>query len=469
MVEKLKRMSFEIKRITSGPKHHLFGFHDLVQTNAKGDLALSLEVDDISHPPLPGETCWSGVVPAEGGKFIPIHKTHTWNYPQGARQQWIGDSDLYLCNDRADDGRLICRVVDARKCQIVKTLPFPVHCLDASCRYAYFINYDRLYSLGAYGYTPFCDTEKHRVEDIPTDDGIFRGNLETGEIELLLSIRDIAAAGERSPKKVGYPHFLSHLEVNPSGTRVSCLHQYRVQDGGDIARLVTFGCDGRDVHVLCKGEVSHYTWVDDNHLAFYGGDMAAMAAKRELWIWNLPAARLILPSIKWLVKRIRNEKAAAPTHGSGGCGKMGLQVVEDSTVHEMHNAAPGIIIEDGHPMTNPVWRDWIVMDTYPGKRDFRKLFLYNLKSSEIVSLGEYPMSLKTVDKTKFDLRKVYYGVDGRIKKAFNESQYLHFRSGLHCDLHPRWGHDGRIVFFDSIHEADERQLYAIDVGSVVCR
>ena len=76
----------EVIRITNGPKHHLFGFHDLVQSNAKGDLALALEVDDISHPPLPGETCWSGVVPTDGGEFIPIHTTHTWNYPQGARQ-----------------------------------------------------------------------------------------------------------------------------------------------------------------------------------------------------------------------------------------------------------------------------------------------------------------------------------------------------------------------------------------------
>ena len=78
-------MKFNVRRVTDGPKHHLFGFHDLVQSNARGDLILSLEVEDISRPPMPGETCASGVV--RDGAFIKIHDTHTWNYPQGARQQ----------------------------------------------------------------------------------------------------------------------------------------------------------------------------------------------------------------------------------------------------------------------------------------------------------------------------------------------------------------------------------------------
>lgn len=130
----------------------MFGFHDLVQTNAKGDLALALEIDDISHPPLPGGTCKSGVVDLKTHEFISIHDTQTWNYPQGARQQWLGDSDLYVCNDRESDGRLVSRFVDARNRKIVKTLPFPVHCINANIQKAVYIDYDRLHSVGAYGY-----------------------------------------------------------------------------------------------------------------------------------------------------------------------------------------------------------------------------------------------------------------------------------------------------------------------------
>jgi len=40
-------------------------------------------------------------------------------------------------------------------------------------------------------------------------------------------------------------------------------------------------------------------------------------------------------------------------------------------------------------------------------------------------------------------------------------------TGFRCDLHPRWGHSGRLVCIDSIHEAGERQMYVIDVSEVV--
>ena len=42
-------MNVEIQRLTNGPKHHLFGFHDLLITNHAGDKLLSLEVDTINR------------------------------------------------------------------------------------------------------------------------------------------------------------------------------------------------------------------------------------------------------------------------------------------------------------------------------------------------------------------------------------------------------------------------------------
>ena len=134
-------VEFEIERVSKGPKHHMFGFHDLVQTNADGDFALALEIDDISRPPLPGEECKSGVIDLGTKEFIQIHCTHTWNYPQGARQQWIGNSNLYLCNDREADGKLVSRVCCVQKQKVVDTLPFPVHCINSDLQKAIYINY----------------------------------------------------------------------------------------------------------------------------------------------------------------------------------------------------------------------------------------------------------------------------------------------------------------------------------------
>lgn len=49
-------------RATNGPKHHLFGFHDLVAFNQTGEKLLSLEADIINRPPLPGEQFGVGYV-----------------------------------------------------------------------------------------------------------------------------------------------------------------------------------------------------------------------------------------------------------------------------------------------------------------------------------------------------------------------------------------------------------------------
>ena len=78
-------MNIEIQRLTHGPKHHLFGFHDLLITNLSGDKLLSLEVDIINRPPLPDELFGVGYV--KDGQFIKVGDTTALNYPQGARQQ----------------------------------------------------------------------------------------------------------------------------------------------------------------------------------------------------------------------------------------------------------------------------------------------------------------------------------------------------------------------------------------------
>ncbi len=40
-------------------------------------------------------------------------------------------------------------------------------------------------------------------------------------------------------------------------------------------------------------------------------------------------------------------------------------------------------------------------------------------------------------------------------------------TGWRCDLHPRFDRSGTRVIIDSMHENDERQIYVIDVASVV--
>ena len=90
-----------IERLTNGPKHHLFGFHDLLISNKADSKYLSLEVDTINRPPLPGELFGVGYV--EDGVFKKVGETTALNYPQGARQQWVSDTNYFTVNNRVGD------------------------------------------------------------------------------------------------------------------------------------------------------------------------------------------------------------------------------------------------------------------------------------------------------------------------------------------------------------------------------
>lgn len=451
-------MDFTVERITSGPKHHMFGFHDLVQTNAKGDFALALEIDDISHPPLPGESCKSGIVDLETKKFCPIHQTHTWNYPQGARQQWIGDSDMYLCNDREDDGKLVCRVVDARSCRLEQTLPFPIHCLDAVTKRAVYINYDRLHSVGAYGYVPNRSYGYLRIENLPEDDGLWIGDISSGDATLAASIREIASCGEKSSRGTGFPHYVTHPMLSPSGKRVAFLHRYRVPDGGETTRLMTIGLDGAGLRCLAKGFLSHFTWTAEDEIFIWGVHQPGICAMREAPYLRIPGVLQMSRLAKSLLKQVRRSCVRSAT----GTKSQAFLIIKDTDAPTIDKTAIGVIDEDGHPMARPGRLKEVVCDAYPNAAGDRQLFLFNVSSGKRADIGTFRRIFKGPDTSTFDYRLAQSGTDSRIARRFDLDHYLFARSGFHCDLHPRWSADGRFVLFDSIHEGT-RQLYRVAI------
>ena len=73
----------------------------------------------------------------------------------------------------------------------------------------------------------------------------------------------------------------------------------------------------------------------------------------------------------------------------------------------------------------------MIFDTYPNKSRMKKLFMYNMKSSDLKELGEF-----------------YEGL-----KYYNETR---------CDLHPGFSPDGKNIFIDSVHKG-KRGLYIISI------
>lgn len=440
-------------RITQPPKHHWFGFHDLVATNAANDRVLALESDSIARPPLPGDTASNGYIDLGTGTYVPICRTRTFNYPQGARQQWLGNSDRFLCNDRETDGRLVCRVCDARTARVVNTLPFPVHCAAYRAKLGFFVDYDRLHWVGGYGYV---GGQPVSLKDIPDDDGIMVGDLHAATARLLVPLSAIAAHGEMRARCTGYPHYVTHLLLNPSQTRLAFLHRYRVPDGGEITRLMTIGIDGSDIRCLAKGFLSHFDWLDDTRLIIWGREESGLCAFRESPYLRMPGVLQLSRAAKQVMRSVRRHR--------GVSGKTPLAqsksflIVHDQEGGEHIPIAIGALTEDGHPMVNPLNRRWVSNDTYPDPLGVRTLMLFDIRTGSRTDLGRYAMMQERPDASSFDVKACLAGLAACIRRRFPEELYLFTRSGYHCDLHPRWSSNGRSIFFDSIHEGT-RQIY----------
>lgn len=442
-----KKNTREIVRLTDGPRHHLFGFHDLLATNADEDKLLSLEVEDISRPPLPMEKAGVGYVNIKTHKFIRLGETNAFNYPQGARQQWI-DNSLFIVNNQIGE-HWGADIYDADAGEKVKSIDCTCHCLSRDKKSAFGINYARLHRMGGYGYIGLYDQSAGK--ETPEDDGIFVTDIESNTTRLLVSIGDVAKCESETSAHNGFHHYVTHLVLSPDGKRLAFLHRFFLADGGIRTRLMTVGVDGSGLRCLACGFLSHFDWKDNKSLFIWGRSGLSIDAVRSNPLFSNPVVKPLLFMVKGVARKILRKSKGMSMH---------FLMVSDDDTPAVAPFGVGKLTCDGHPMCNPYDRDLCLCDTYPDENKERTLFLYRFSTGERVDLGKFRM---LDDQPKTDLFKDYsLGVDERIMKMFSPELFSFTRSGLHCDLHPRWSADGKIAIFDSIHEGT-RQIYACNI------
>ena len=92
------------------------------------------------------------------------------------------------------------------------------------------------------------------------------------------------------------------------------------------------------------------------------------------------------------------------------------------------------------------------------------MFLYCFQQDLRINLGRFQRLFIDPDMSLKD--EYFKGVNADILKTISEEQLAFTRSGLHCDLHPRWSRDGKWCVFDSIHEGS-RQIYRINTSDII--
>lgn len=428
---------------TKEPFNHLFGFHDLVAFNKMGDKILSLEVETINRPPLPGEKVGVGYCLWKEQKFVRLGTTNAFNYPQGARQQWL-DNSRFIVNNQIGD-HWGADIYDVDMGILVRSLDSPVHCLDKDSKYGYGLNYSRLHRLGGYGYIGLPDLYSN--EPIPENDGIYKTEISTNTTKLLVSIKDVANCDSETSADNGFHHYVTHLVLSPNNKRIAFLHRFFLSDGGIRTRLMTVNTDGTDLRCIACGFLSHFDWKDEESIFIWGRVGNSIDAMRSNSILSNPVLSPFLGAVKGIVRKVLKHSSSM---------SKSFLMVKDQEEKSIIPFGQGVITTDGHPMCNPINRDICICDTYPDSEKCRDLFFYNFSTNTRKNVGRFRMSDEQPDSALF--LEFTSGVDKKILSLMGTELFTFTRSGLHCDLHPRWDHNGKMVAFDSIHEGT-RQIY----------
>lgn len=351
-----------------------FGYYDKSPVNSKGDL-IFLQTNSESERHSIKESA-NLYLKRDNGSCILIGKTRSYNWQQGCMLNWLDDEHIILNDFDERNDYYYSKVIDLAGNQI-KRFEIPIYTVHSPSRYALGINFDRL-TLGRPDYGYF--NKKNLKLPSTSEDGIWLLNLDTGVYNLTVILKTVIDFKQgdygNNPN-----HRINHLEFSPDGKKLVFLHRWNCKTKR-YSRFFVCDRDGNNLKLLLdENVISHYCWLNNYELLIY------CSLDGYLGFYRL---------------NINSKKASI--------------------------FSKNFIKEDGHPSLSSDGK-YIIVDTYPPKDRFSKLFLYKLEEDQIIKIGEF-------------FQPVRYSKEFRI------------------DLHPKWDTKGNRIFFESGHDG-KRKLYSL--------
>ena len=425
---------------TSGDiRHHFFGYYNKSTWNKAQDKILCQDVSMFTGDLDGSVKAKVGYFPMNGphvsGDYVTVGETSAWNWQMGCQAQWLNvasgqEKIIYNCRKgdagepvpadatqalgtSADFQSVIFDVKTGEK----RALPVPVYVVAPNGEFALTVNYDRFMTTHkTIGYMATKPEEQPELPLYPDDEGIFRVDIETGDVNLIVSLERLRNF-QPVPSMEKALHWATHIEVNPCGDRFLFIHRWteRVEDETCfLHRLFTVNGDGSDLRLLECSDHPLPQLADDfdiNAVGTFDYEKSEYQISHPIWknddeviVWG--------PHAGAIHYHLYNDK-------TGDVSIIGKEILD----------------ENGH-MTYSNDDNWILSDTYPdAETDQRILFLYHVPTD-----------------TRYDIGSFYTPAD----------------LGKHnrCDLHPRWSHDNKYVCIDSVHEG-ERQMYVLEVEDLM--
>jgi hypothetical protein len=329
--------------ITKGPKHHWFGYYDKHEFDPTNRVVLGMEVDFEHRSPTPDDQIKVGMVDLQDGdKWIEFGSSNAWGWQQGCMLQWLpGSESKIIWNDRGKN-QYISHILDIKSGDKF-TIPSPVYSVTPDGKFGFNADFRRIDDVRpGYGYSGFPDP--HKDELAPSTSGIFRVNLETGEEEMIISLKQIKGIGTIPDPDPKAKHYVNHILCNPFAKRFIFLHRWQYPKGHRKTRMMTANYDGSDIRVVDdNGLTSHFIWKDASHILAF--------SKQK-------------------------------SHGTG------FYLFEDGGENSIEIVGIDDMKRDGHCTYLPN-TDWILNDTYPNKHRMQIPYLYHVPSRTRIDLGHF--------------------------------------------------------------------------------
>jgi len=342
----VKKKSIKLENIIKEDKRHcFFGYYEVTPWDPSERYLLYLSVPFLNKNPTLNDEGIIKVFDLEKKEVRKLCKTSAWNWQMGCRSIWlenVDDKPLFIYNDYRDNK--FVSVIRNLQGDINKVIPYPIYSISHRKKKALSLNYERLNTFRpGYGYISKDNNFTKKVK--PEEEGIYNIDLETGSINLILSINSIMKGNDN---KEVY-HWINHIQFNPNGTRAAFLHRFSINNKRRT-HLYTINPDGTKLYCLSKAEIiSRYDWINDDELVV--------------------TARL---------PRCNN--------------KMCYYIFKDKK-DKKRLIGKNKLVDPGHPSVSPD-NNWLLIDSNPDVGGWKNLILYNLLNDRIYSLGKFYTPMK---------------------------------------------------------------------------
>ncbi len=262
-------IEFKMRTLTSGPKHHFFGYYGICPWNKSGRYLVCLESSFQDRMPSQGEAAAIGLVDSQTGQFSKVAETCAWNLQQGAMLHWnpLNPENEIIYNDQQGDD-VVSVILDVKSSK-KRVLPRAVSAVSHSGKWALSLTYGRMGRLRkVVGYGGAKDPNPNNPA--PDNDGVFLMGLSTGKSTLVVTIAQVYERLLRKhPLLRGRHMWFNHIVFNKNDTRFFFLARANLPPRGRrYTAMFTANLDGSELREVIpfNKRVSHFDWRNDKEI-----------------------------------------------------------------------------------------------------------------------------------------------------------------------------------------------------------